>query len=66
MKLPACLRFAPAIALTAMALPVFAQNNNNPEGLKEFRATRVETGPVLDGRLDDAVWQQSDMIDDFH
>ncbi len=43
-----------------------AQSANNPEGLKEVRVTRVDTPPVMDGLLDDEVWQQADMIDDFH
>ena len=33
---------------------------------KSFRAARVEEAPVLDGVLDDAVWQQADRVDDFH
>jgi hypothetical protein len=33
---------------------------------KEFRAVRVETAPVIDGRLDDAVWQLAEPISDFH
>ena len=33
---------------------------------KSFRAVRVESAPVLDGVLDDEVWQQAETITDFH
>jgi len=33
---------------------------------KSFRAVRVDTAPVVDGVLDDAVWQQADLVTDFH
>ncbi len=59
--------FALVISLTmSLVMTASAQDNNNPEGLKEVRAVRVETAPVLDGNLDDAVWQQAEVIDDFH
>jgi hypothetical protein len=32
---------------------------------QRMEATRVETGPVLDGILDDAVWERAVVIDDF-
>ncbi len=33
---------------------------------KSFRAVRVSEPPVLDGVLDDAVWQQAERVTDFH
>ncbi len=33
---------------------------------KTIRAVRVDTAPVMDGVLDDAVWQQAVPITDFH
>lgn len=33
---------------------------------KQVRAVRVATPPVIDGRMDDAVWQQAEPITDFH
>ncbi len=33
---------------------------------KQFQAIRVATAPVVDGVLDDAVWQQAEPITDFH
>ena len=34
--------------------------------VKEFRVARVGTAPVIDGILDEAVWQQAELITDFH
>jgi len=36
------------------------------EGTKTVRAVRVDTPPVIDGVLDEAVWQQAEVITDFH
>ncbi|MFL2545842.1 MAG: carbohydrate binding family 9 domain-containing protein [Candidatus Rariloculaceae bacterium] len=33
---------------------------------KRSFATRTDTPPVIDGLIDDAVWQQAEVIDDFH
>lgn len=33
---------------------------------KSLRAARVNSAPVLDGNLDDEVWQQAELITDFH
>ena len=33
---------------------------------KSIAATRAEQPPVLDGRLDDAVWQQAAVVEDLH
>ena len=35
----------------------------DPGAEKTVRVVRVETPPVIDGRLDDAVWGQADVID---
>ena len=34
--------------------------------LKSVRMVRTETPPVIDGRLDDAVWSAAAVVDDFH
>ncbi len=34
--------------------------------VKQFRVSRVETPPIIDGVLDDAVWQLAEKITDFH
>src|SRR5688572_15167547 len=33
---------------------------------KETKATRTDVAPVIDGRLDDAVWQSATVIEDLH
>ncbi|MES2606761.1 MAG: hypothetical protein V4603_17660, partial [Pseudomonadota bacterium] len=33
---------------------------------KQLHAVKVDTAPVVDGKLDDAVWQQAESITDFH
>jgi hypothetical protein len=38
----------------------------NGNGTKTVRAVRVASPPVIDGRLDEAVWGQADVITDFH
>ncbi len=35
-------------------------------GPKQLRAVRVTTRPVIDGRMDESVWQQAEPITDFH
>jgi hypothetical protein len=47
--------------------PTLAQpTGGNVEAPKRAHVTRTATPPVIDGRLDDAVWQQAEVIDDFH
>jgi len=46
---------------TATARPALAQK----EDVRIARATRVETAPVVDGDITDAVWQAADVISDF-
>jgi len=60
---PVSLAAAIALAGSASAqevstTPVVAQ--------KQVRAVRVDTPPVIDGRMDDAVWQLAEPITDFH
>ena len=33
---------------------------------KSVRVVRIDTAPVIDGKLDDALWQSAQRIDDFH
>lgn len=33
---------------------------------KSFRAVRVDAPPIVDGVLDDAIWQQAERVTDFH
>ncbi len=65
MRLPVLL---PTLLSASLFSPVEAQEANppDPRGPKSARATRVESRPVIDGRLDEAVWQQAELISDFH
>jgi hypothetical protein len=54
------LLFGSLYALTAQAQDVPLVRS------KEVHAVRVETAPVLDGVLDEALWQQAEPITDFH
>jgi hypothetical protein len=55
-----CLSYA-MLAGTALA-----QNTTANGGTKVVRVVRVESPPVIDGRLDDSVWSQAEVITDFH
>ena len=52
------------LLLPAAALAQTAADNGT--STKVVRAVRVDTAPVIDGRLDDAVWSQAEVIADFH
>ena len=49
-------------------VPDFALAQSEPAtgSMKSVRATRVASPPILDGRLDEAIWGQADSITDFH
>jgi hypothetical protein len=62
---------AVALACSALALlsaDAGAQSNAAPaaESRKTVRMVRTATPPVIDGKLDEAVWQTADVITDFH
>src|SRR5688572_27665614 len=46
----------------ASAQTVAANGNSN----KVVRVVRIDSPPVIDGRLDEAVWGQAEVITDFH
>src|SRR5688572_29169276 len=52
------------LLLPAAALAQTAADNGT--STKVVRAVRVDTAPVIDGRLDEAVWAQAEVITDFH
>ncbi len=61
--------FVPAIvALSLSANTVWAQNAVEEQQVeaKSLRATRVDSAPLMDGKLDDAVWEEAELITDFH
>lgn len=57
-----------AALVLAFGAPVFAQEEVSETRVeaKSFRAVRVNTPPVIDGVIDDEVWQQAHQITDFH
>ncbi len=69
-----CMQNLAVLAVTATLLlidltPVYAQVESIEElrvEAKSLRAVRVDTPPLLDGVLDDPVWQQAELITDFH
>lgn len=56
--------FALFAVLAAVSLTARAQEVES--GQKTLRAVRVDTAPLMDGVLDDAVWQLAEPITDFH
>ncbi len=68
-----CSRLVAAIAMSLAgnllgSSPAAAQEETviDTAVVKEFRVVRIDTPPVIDGKLDDAVWQQAEVITDFH
>ena len=55
------LAVAPAVAIVSVSHAQVAESTVE----KEFRIVRTDTPPVIDGRLDDAVWATAAVIDDF-
>ncbi len=56
--------FAAAL-LGAMAHPAAAAVFHGSAGQLMFHTPRVPRGPVIDGRLDDAVWEEAAVLDSF-
>jgi Carbohydrate family 9 binding domain-like/Domain of unknown function (DUF5916) len=52
-----------SVLLSAAAI---AQPRSSDDDTKSVRIVRAPEPPVIDGRLDEAVWRQALMIDDFH
>jgi hypothetical protein len=48
------------------ASPGLAQPLISEQGEKTLRVVRVESAPTIDGLLNDAVWQNADVVTDFH
>jgi hypothetical protein len=59
-------RMAVAVVLSTVVGSVLAQSGALPaEARKQVHAVKVDSAPVLDGVLDDSVWQQAEPITDF-
>jgi hypothetical protein len=52
------------IGLTLVASPAFGQTPGGDD--KRVTAVRTDERPVLDGRLDEPLWQRAAVISDFH
>lgn len=61
-KILSCLGLAYLVMMTSVA----AQQSPSEQSGKHVRVVRVDTVPVIDGRLDDSVWEQAEVITDFH
>jgi hypothetical protein len=67
MRMAALFAISGLAALCPIAIAdALEPENKDPRGPKQARAVRVDSRPVIDGRLDEAVWQQADVISDFH
>ena len=59
-------RWIGAVLAAGTALSAVAQPDPTDSTLPTVRIVRTATPPVIDGRLDDEVWQTAAVIDDFH
>jgi hypothetical protein len=54
------------LLLQALTGAVYAQATSSEQSGKVVRVVRVDTVPIIDGKLDDSVWEQAEVITDFH
>jgi len=56
------------LCATQISVPVtaWAQDKSVASDEKEVRIVRVETVPVIDGKIDEAVWDNAEVLADFH
>jgi hypothetical protein len=59
-------RIAPIGSGLLLCLPALGQAQPADPPLKSVHVTRIGTPPVIDGNLDDAVWQRAEVVTDFH
>ena len=52
--------------ISIACVPVWAQNSPRDPGQKSVMLVRTDTPPVIDGVLDDAVWQNAAYIENLH
>ena len=64
------IQFLSYLCVIYLIVPAAASAQTTPaangNSTKVARVVRVETPPVIDGRLDEAVWGRADVISDFH
>ena len=59
-------RYLIIVAGLALLLPSLSLAVTVDGDRKSFQISRAATAPVIDGRLDDAVWADAAVVDDFH
>jgi Carbohydrate family 9 binding domain-like/Domain of unknown function (DUF5916) len=59
-------RYLIIVAGLALLLPSLSLAITVDDDRKSFEISRAATAPVIDGRLDDAVWADAAVVDDFH
>jgi len=68
--LPLYFGFAGLVVLALTSSATVAQDNaetiTNTAVMKEFRAVRVNSRPTIDGVMNEAVWQEANLVTDFH
>ncbi len=64
-RIAAFVALAAGMAMSAAVAPPPAPDAAKAPPPKEYRAPFAATSPALDGRLDDAAWQQAPWSDDF-
>jgi hypothetical protein len=61
------LPFVLVLALIVALIPAVASSQTAAgTPAKSVRVVRIDTPPVIDGRLDETVWSQAEVITDFH
>ncbi|MEK7258980.1 MAG: carbohydrate binding family 9 domain-containing protein [Pseudomonadota bacterium] len=65
-RLATCALIATTTALVSAVTQAQITETVPATAQKQVRAVRVATPPVIDGKMDDAVWQQAEPITDFH
>lgn len=54
------------LILTLLQTSEFAAAQGESQANKEVRVVRVDSAPVIDGKIDETVWEQAEMLTDFH
>ncbi len=61
------IKFLPVVLLLFVNIQwVIAQSASQEDSNKEVKIIRVDSVPVIDGKIDESVWEQAEMLTDFH
>jgi hypothetical protein len=61
-----CLLLAILLMQTCLLDEASAQSSSDADANKEVRVIRVDSIPVIDGKLDEGVWESAEVLTDFH